>query len=57
MRGDKINSTESRPVLHTALRMPREAVLEVDGQNVIADVWDTLDKIRIFSEKVRSGAF
>ena len=57
MRGDKINSTEGRPVLHTALRMPREAVLEVDGVNVIADIWDTLDKIKVFSEKVRGGAF
>lgn len=57
MRGDKINITEGRPVLHTALRMPRDSVLEVDGVNIIHDIWDTLDKVKAFSERVRNGVF
>ncbi|MER7170488.1 glucose-6-phosphate isomerase [Streptomyces mesophilus] len=54
-RGDKINTTEDRAVLHTALRAPREAVIEVDGQNVVPEVHAVLDKMSAFSEKVRSG--
>lgn len=57
MRGDKINSTEGRPVLHTALRMPWDSVLEVDGVNVIQDIWSTLDKVKEFSAKVWNGEF
>jgi len=43
--------------LHTALRMPRSEVLEVDGRNVVEDVWETLEKIKNFSERVRTGVF
>jgi glucose-6-phosphate isomerase len=53
--GEKINNTEDRAVLHTALRAPREARLVVDGQDVIADVHAVLDRIRTFTDSVRSG--
>ena len=53
--GAKINTTEGRAVLHTALRAPRSAKLEVDGQNVIADVQAVLDRMEAFCNKVRSG--
>ena len=53
--GQHINSTEDRAVLHTALRLPRDAVLEVDGQDVVADVHAVLDRMAAFSDKVRSG--
>ncbi|MEU2953112.1 glucose-6-phosphate isomerase [Streptomyces xanthochromogenes] len=54
-RGEKINVTEDRAVLHTALRAPRGAVIEVDGENVVPGVHEVLDKMAGFSEKVRSG--
>lgn len=54
-RGEKINVTEDRAVLHTALRAPRDAVIEVDGENVVPGVHEVLDKMAGFSEKVRSG--
>ncbi|WP_409237559.1 glucose-6-phosphate isomerase [Streptomyces sp. PA5.6] len=54
-RGEKINTTEDRAVLHTALRAPRDAVIEVDGENVVPAVHAVLDKMSAFSEKVRSG--
>ncbi|MFD7334581.1 glucose-6-phosphate isomerase [Streptomyces violascens] len=54
-RGEKINTTEDRAVLHTALRAPRDAVIEVDGENVVPDVHDVLDKMAAFSGKIRSG--
>ncbi|QGV82858.1 glucose-6-phosphate isomerase [Streptomyces ficellus] len=54
-RGDKINTTENRAVLHTALRAPREAVVEVDGENVVPGVHAVLDKMAAFSERIRSG--
>lgn len=54
-RGDKINTTEDRAVLHTALRAPRDAVVEVDGENVVPAVHAVLDKMAAFSERVRSG--
>ncbi|WP_406142617.1 glucose-6-phosphate isomerase [Streptomyces sp. NBC_01089] len=54
-RGEKINTTEDRAVLHTALRAPRGAVIEVDGENVVPAVHAVLDKMAAFSEKVRSG--
>ena len=54
-RGDHINTTEDRAVLHTALRAPRGAGLVVDGQDVIADVHEVLDRMAAFSEQVRSG--
>ncbi|MFG3509014.1 glucose-6-phosphate isomerase [Streptomyces sp. NPDC047821] len=54
-RGDKINTTEDRAVLHTALRAPREAVVEVDGENVVPAVHAVLDRMAAFSERIRSG--
>ncbi|MCQ4207346.1 glucose-6-phosphate isomerase [Streptomyces longispororuber] len=54
-RGDKINTTEDRAVLHTALRAPRDAVIEVDGENVVPGVHAVLDKMAAFADKVRSG--
>ncbi|MET9616990.1 glucose-6-phosphate isomerase [Kitasatospora indigofera] len=54
-RGEKINTTEDRAVLHTALRAPRDAVIEVDGENVVPAVHAVLDKMGVFAEKVRSG--
>ncbi|WP_033215678.1 glucose-6-phosphate isomerase [Kitasatospora phosalacinea] len=54
-RGEKINTTEDRAVLHTALRAPRGAVIEVDGENVVPAVHAVLDKMAAFSERVRSG--
>jgi glucose-6-phosphate isomerase len=53
--GERINNTENRAVLHTALRAPRDAKLVVDGQDVPADVHAVLDRIRVFSDAVRSG--
>ncbi|MGZ8341609.1 MAG: glucose-6-phosphate isomerase [Telluria sp.] len=55
--GEKINTTEGRAVLHTALRAPRTAQLEVDGQDVIADVHKVLDRVRAFSDAVRAGTW
>lgn len=54
-RGEKINTTEDRAVLHTALRAPRDAVIEVDGENVVPGVHAVLDKMAAFAEKVRAG--
>lgn len=56
-RGEKINSTENRAVLHVALRAPRGASIVVDGHNVVPDVHDVLDKMADFSERVRTGAW
>jgi glucose-6-phosphate isomerase len=56
-RGEHINVTEDRAVLHTALRLPRDAVLEVDGQDVVADVHAVLQKVYDFADGVRSGAW
>lgn len=53
--GEHINVTEDRAVLHTALRLPKDAQLEVDGQNVVEDVHAELEKIYAFAQKVRSG--
>ncbi|MFC8509284.1 glucose-6-phosphate isomerase [Streptomyces sp. NPDC057411] len=54
-RGDKINNTEHRAVLHTALRAPRDAVIEVDGVNVVPEVHAVLDKMAAFADTVRAG--
>ena len=54
-RGERINVTEDRAVLHTALRAPREAVIEVDGENVVPGVHAVLDKMSAFADRVRSG--
>ncbi|MFB6894452.1 glucose-6-phosphate isomerase [Kitasatospora sp. NPDC056327] len=56
-RGEKINTTEDRAVLHTALRAPRDAVIEVDGENVVPAVHAVLDRMGAFAEQVRSGAW
>ncbi|MFE1195295.1 glucose-6-phosphate isomerase [Streptomyces olivaceoviridis] len=56
-RGEKINVTEDRAVLHTALRAPRDAVVEVDGENVVPAVHAVLDKMAGFADRVRSGAW
>jgi glucose-6-phosphate isomerase len=53
--GDRINVTEDRAVLHTALRLPRDASLEVDGRDVVADVHAELDKVYAFADRIRSG--
>jgi len=53
--GEHINVTENRAVLHTALRLPRTATLVVDGQDVVAEVHEVLDRMGAFSDKVRSG--
>ncbi|KAJ6318297.1 hypothetical protein OIU76_013767 [Salix suchowensis] len=55
--GERINSTENRSVLHVALRAPRDAVMQSDGKNVVPDVWNVLDKIKDFSERVRNGSW
>ncbi|MFE2159583.1 glucose-6-phosphate isomerase [Streptomyces lydicus] len=54
-RGDKINNTEQRSVLHTALRAPGSAVVKSDGENVVPAVQAVLTKMGIFSDRVRSG--
>ncbi len=55
--GQHINVSEDRAVLHTALRLPRDATLEVDGQDVVAEVHDVLDRMGAFADQVRSGAW
>jgi glucose-6-phosphate isomerase len=54
-RGDKINITENRAVLHVALRAPRGTTIVVDGENVVPQVHAVLDKMADFSNRVRSG--
>lgn len=54
-RGDHINSTEDRAVLHVALRMPKEKSLVLNGHDVIVDVQKVLDRMSEFAERVRSG--
>jgi len=56
-RGEKINITEKRAVLHVALRAPRGASIVVDGENVAPKVHSVLDKMADFSDRVRSGAW
>jgi glucose-6-phosphate isomerase len=53
--GEHINVTEDRAVLHTALRLPRDATLVVDGQDVVHDVHEVLDRMGAFTDRVRSG--
>jgi glucose-6-phosphate isomerase len=54
-RGEHINVSEDRAVLHVALRMPRDVSLVVDGEDVVAQVHEVLDRMRDFAERVRSG--
>src|SRR6516162_2033903 len=56
-RGDKINITENRAVLHVALRAPKDATIVVDGKNVVPEVHAVLDKMSAFSNRVRSGSW
>src|SRR6516165_5206378 len=56
-RGEKINVTENRAVLHVALRAPRGASFVVDGKNVVPEVHAVLDKMADFSNRVRGGAW
>jgi glucose-6-phosphate isomerase len=53
--GEKINLTENRAVLHTALRAPRHKQFKLDGQDITADVHGVLDRIKTFSDAVRNG--
>ena len=55
--GGHVNVTEDRAVLHTALRLPADAALQVDGQNVVGDVHEVLDRMRAFADSVRSGSW
>ena len=55
--GEHINVTEDRPVLHVALRAPRDEVITADGHNVVPDVHAVLDKMAAFSEQVRTGGW
>jgi len=54
-RGERINVTEHRAALHVALRMPRDAHIEVDGTDVVAEVHAVLDRMAAFAERVRGG--
>jgi glucose-6-phosphate isomerase len=56
-RGEKINITENRAVLHVALRAPKNATIVVDGENVVPNVHEVLGKLSAFSDRVRSGAW
>src|SRR5687768_7809832 len=56
-RGDQINVTENRAVLHVALRAPKGASIVVDGANVVPPVHAVLDKMAHFADRVRSGAW
>ncbi len=55
--GERINVTENRAVLHTALRAPRGAIVTVDGRNVVPDVHDVLDRMAAFADRVRDGSW
>ncbi|XP_024536787.1 glucose-6-phosphate isomerase, cytosolic [Selaginella moellendorffii] len=55
--GEHINSTEDRAVLHVALRAPRTEHIFESGRDVVPDVWEVLDKIKDFSDRVRSGTW
>lgn len=56
-RGDKINVTEERAVLHVALRAPRGQSIRVDGEDVVPQVHEVLDRMADFADRVRSGAW
>jgi glucose-6-phosphate isomerase len=56
-RGDKINLTENRAVLHVALRAPRDQSIIVDGEDVVPKVHEVLDRMGAFADRVRSGAW
>jgi glucose-6-phosphate isomerase len=56
-KGDKINITEKRAVLHVALRAPKEETILVDGENVVPQVHEVLDRMADFANRVRNGAW
>src|SRR5437879_2208417 len=56
-RGERINVTENRAVLHVALRTPADETIMVDGHNVVPDVQAVLERMAVFSERVRSGTW
>src|SRR3989449_2158908 len=56
-RGDKLNGTEDRAVLHVALRAPRNASIVVDGENVVPQVHAVLDRMADFATRVRNGSW
>jgi glucose-6-phosphate isomerase len=56
-KGEKINITEKRAVLHTALRAPKEATILVDGENVVPQVHEVLDRMADFANRVRNGTW
>jgi len=56
-RGEKINTTENRAVLHVALRAPRATSIFVDGHDVVPDVHDVLDRMADFCNRIRSGVW
>src|SRR2546430_6447470 len=56
-RGEKINVTEGRAVLHVALRAPKGTSIVVDGKDVVPEVHAVLDRMAAFSDRVRSGAW
>ena len=56
-RGDRINVTEQRAVLHVALRAPRDAQILVDGHDVVPDVHEVLDRMSAFADRVRDGSW
>src|ERR1700748_644507 len=56
-RGERINVSENRAVLHVALRAPKGASIVVDGENVVPQVHAVLDRMAEFSDRVRSGAW
>ena len=56
-RGEKINDTERRAVLHVALRAPREARIEVDGKDVVPEVHHVLDRMAAFADQIRTGSW
>ena len=55
LRGERVNTTEDRAVLHTALRLPRPSELRADGRDVVADVHQVLDRMGAFTDRIRSG--
>jgi glucose-6-phosphate isomerase len=55
--GERINVTENRAVLHTALRAPRDATVMVEGENVVPHVHEVLDRMAAFADRVRNGAW
>jgi glucose-6-phosphate isomerase len=56
-RGDRINVTEGRAVLHVALRAPRDRVIEVEGHDVVPEVHEVLERMAAFSDRVRAGTW